>query len=233
MLWAGTHPALAARPGLGSLGLWGRAPLPRQALGMSILSSGSAQGQSSHTPSGVYAKPPRWADAKQCGPDSLCNEGRQRRLQDFQRECRPANLWSLMALDILLKMCLVGLQEHGLASLGKIWFAGAGWCVERRSRCKFLQNPVLVQWIKTSLMIKRLFLCLHPVQRMRLSCILPKSCAKRITGSSKYLSRFGQGNRISLSGGGCLLKAVIEVKLGSRDSEDSYVRRSIRPLNRN
>lgn len=70
-------------------------------------------------------------------------------------------------------------------------------------------------------MIKGLFLSLSLVQSMRLSCILPKSCAKRTTGSSKYLSRFGQGSRISLSGGGCLLKAVIEVKLESRDSEDS------------
>lgn len=116
------------------------------------------------------------------------------------------------------------------------WFAGAGWHVRRRSRdygCKVLQNPVLVQWIKTSLMIKGLFLSLPPVQRMRLSCILPKSCAKCITGSSKYLSRFGQGNRISLSEGACFLKAVIEGKLGSGDSEDSHVRRSIRPLKRN
>lgn len=47
------------------------------------------------------------------------------------------------------------------------------------------------------------------------------------------MSRFGQGNRISLSGGGCLLKAIIEAKLESRDSEDSHVRRSIRPLKRN
>lgn len=103
------------------------------------------------------------------------------------------------------------------------WFAGAGWHVGRRTRdygCKVLQNPVLVQWIKTSLMmIKGLFLSLSSVQRMRLSRILPKSCAKCVTGSSKYLSRFGQGNRISLSGGGCLLKAVIEGKLGIHMSD--------------
>lgn len=115
-------------------------------------------------------------------------------------------------------------------------FAGAGWHIGRRSRNygrKGLRNPVLVQWIKTSLTIKGLFLCLSPVQSMCLSCVLPKSCAKRVSGSSKYLSRFGQGNRISLSEGGCFLKAVIEVKLGSRDSEDSHVRRSIRPLKQN
>lgn len=142
-----------------------------------------------------------------------------------------------MAPDKLLIMHIAGLQEYSCMNSFKMtWFAGAGWHVGRRSRNsrrKGLRNPVLVQWIKTSLTIKGLFLSLPPVQSMRLSRILPKSCAKCVTGSSKYLSRFGQGNRISLSGEGCLLKAVIEVKLESRDSEDSHVRRSIRPLKRN
>lgn len=85
----------------------------------------------------------------------------------------PGNRWLWICY---LKYVLWGCRNTGFGTLTKTWFVEAAWHVGRRSRdygCKVLQNPVLVQWIKTSLMIKRLFLCLHPVQRMRLSCILP------------------------------------------------------------
>lgn len=52
---------------------------------------------------------------------------RQCRLKDFQREYRPTNLWSLMALGKLLIMHIVGLQEHRRVNSSKItWFAEAG-----------------------------------------------------------------------------------------------------------
>lgn len=113
MLWAGAHPALTARPGLGSSGHCSRAPLPSPAGAGNEhpVLPGSAQGQSSQTPRGVYAKPPRLADAKQCKLDSLCNEGRRCRLKGFQGEYHPSNLWSLVAPDVLLKIHLVGLQK--------------------------------------------------------------------------------------------------------------------------
>lgn len=50
-------------------------------------------------------------------PIAAVNEGRQRRLKDFQGEYRPANPWSLMALDMLLKMHFVGLQGYRLGTL--------------------------------------------------------------------------------------------------------------------
>lgn len=140
-----------------------------------------------------------------------------------------------MAPDKLLVMHIVGLHECRRMNCCKMsWFAEAGWHVGRRSRnygCTGLRNRVLVQWLSTSLTVKGLFSSLPPVQSMRLCCLLPKSCAKWGTGSSKYLSRFGQGSRISLSGGGSSLRQPLKSIQGA-GTVRIHVRHSIRPSKR-